>query len=121
MAADKRCKMTNAVDTPRSFHHYRVVIWTVRASGVDGRIAWRIMGRPISGAKRMGVRADAELESEWKSLVERNGYICRYCGHAPCGSERETFLKTHLCEDCAQRLGETGARLFCARPGREEA
>lgn len=39
MAADKRRKMTNAVDTTRSFDHYRVVIWIVRASGGDGRIA----------------------------------------------------------------------------------
>lgn len=69
----------------------------------------------------MDLRADAKLESDWKSLVESKGYICRYCGHAPCTRERETFLKTHLCGGCADRLGEFGARMPSAQPGREEA
>ena len=52
----------------------------------------------------MGER-DAELEAQWEALVKEKGYICRYCGHAPCSSEREIFSRTNMCEPCAQRTG----------------
>ena len=50
----------------------------------------------------MEKRDVAELEAQWDALVEEKGYICRYCGHAPCSSEREIFFRTNMCEPCAQ-------------------
>ena len=53
----------------------------------------------------MGERDVAELEAQWEALVKEKGYICRYCGHAPCSSEREIFLRTNMFEPCAQATG----------------
>lgn len=53
----------------------------------------------------MGADDVAELEAQWTALVNERGYICCYCGHAPCRDERQVFSKTNMCAPCAQVTG----------------